>query len=99
MDAAELSLLEKCRLMFVLAQMDGHNCDNPAFLRQPHIGPQTYIGVMFAVLCANWCKIPTRCANSSLGLGVSLIAAAATIVLIYIHSITHRLGKLTPAAG
>tara|TARA_R100001369_G_scaffold70474_1_gene98226 strand:+ start:648 stop:905 length:258 start_codon:yes stop_codon:yes gene_type:complete len=85
--------------MNALAQIGVRNSDKSAFHRQPHIGPQTYIGVMFAVLCANWCKIPTRCANSSLGLGVSLIAAAATIVLIYIHSIAHRLGKLTPAAG
>ncbi len=31
-------------------------------LRQPHIGPQTYIGVMFADLRAKWCKMPTSCA-------------------------------------
>lgn len=44
------------------AQTDVRNPDKPAFLRQPHIGPSTYIGVMFADLFAISCKIPTGCA-------------------------------------
>lgn len=45
----------------------------------------------------------TAVQNSSLGLNVSffsrLVAATATFVLIYIHSIACRLEKLTPAVG
>lgn len=44
------------------AQSYVQNPDIAAIPRQPHRGPRTYIGGMFAGLFAKSCKIPTGCA-------------------------------------
>lgn len=63
MDGNDLQMFEGRDMMLLGAQRDGRNPDNAEFLRQPHKGPQTYIGVMFAVLSAKSGKFPTRCAD------------------------------------
>jgi len=65
MDAAHLRCRGACCLMQPCPhrQMFEITTAGP-YPRQPHIGPQTYIGVMFADLFAKSRKIPTGCAFS-----------------------------------